>query len=74
MPCEGIVLTPAERRLVSRLVLGKSLRTVSSELNITYETARSTLKSVFQKTGTHRQAELIVKLLSMVGNGYPAWR
>jgi hypothetical protein len=46
------------------LTAGKTLRIAATELNITYQTARSTLKSIFQKTGTHRQSELIIKLLS----------
>ena len=58
--------TPAEAKLVTRLVAGSSLRQAAHELNITYETARTTLKSIFQKTGSHRQAELIIKLLGKV--------
>ena len=58
--------TPAEAKLVDRLVAGKSLRQAAHELKITYETARTTLKSIFHKTGTHRQAELIIKLLGKV--------
>jgi DNA-binding CsgD family transcriptional regulator len=56
-------LTPAEMRLVRKLIDGKSLRSAAEALGITYETARSRLKSIFQKTRTHRQAELVALLL-----------
>jgi DNA-binding CsgD family transcriptional regulator len=51
-------LTEAETRLARRIGLGESLATVAVEERITIETARSRLKAVFHKTGTHRQAEL----------------
>ena len=56
-------LTPAEARLVLRLVAGDSLRSSAKELSIGYETARTTLKSIFQKTGTRRQAELVIVII-----------
>src|SRR4029079_1502421 len=59
-------LTPAEIALVDKLLAGKSLQEAARERKITYETARSTLKSVFFKTGTHRQSELIIRLLTKV--------
>jgi DNA-binding CsgD family transcriptional regulator len=61
-------LTPAEARLVLRLVAGDSLRSSAAALGIGYETARTTLKIVFRKTGTCRQAELaIVTIRAMAG-------
>src|SRR5262245_41309018 len=56
-------LSPAEARLVALLFAGASLRSCTQALGIKYETARSYLKSVFQKTGTHRQAELVLTVL-----------
>src|SRR5262245_35879201 len=56
-------LTPAEARLVVRLITGESLRPCANTLGIKYETVRTHLKSVFQKTGTHRQAELVTVVL-----------
>jgi DNA-binding CsgD family transcriptional regulator len=38
------------------------LGTVADELEISYATARNQLKAVFQKTGAHRQAELVTLL------------
>ncbi|MBR0827356.1 helix-turn-helix transcriptional regulator [Bradyrhizobium manausense] len=52
-------VTPAEARLVSLLAGGLSVEQASERLRIARETARNHLKSVFSKTGTHRQAELI---------------
>jgi DNA-binding CsgD family transcriptional regulator len=53
-------LTPAQARLVVHLVAGASLRSCAKALGVEYETVRSSLKSVFAKTGTHRQAELVL--------------
>ena len=56
-------LTPAEVRLVLRLIEGESLRSSAAALGITYETARTALKSVFQKTRTCRQVELVIVIV-----------
>ena len=56
-------LTPAEARLVLRLMAGDSLRLSAAALGIGYETARTTLKTVFRKTGTCRQAELAIVII-----------
>jgi DNA-binding CsgD family transcriptional regulator len=59
-------LTPAETRLVLLLVKGESLESCAIALNIKYETARSALKSIFQKTGTHRQTELVLMVSNLL--------
>jgi DNA-binding CsgD family transcriptional regulator len=64
-------LTHAEARLVVHLVAGASLRSCAKALGIKYETARSYLKSAFRKTGTHRQAELVLTVFGAVTN-FPA--
>ena len=56
-------LTPAEARVVVRLIEGESLRPCAKTLGIKYETVRTCLKSVFLKTRTHRQAELMVVVM-----------
>jgi DNA-binding CsgD family transcriptional regulator len=61
-------LTPAEARLVIHLVAGASLRSSATALGIKYETARSSLKSVFQKTKTHRQTELVLTVFNAMSN------
>src|SRR5262249_33709747 len=57
-------LTQAEGRLALHLVAGETLRCAAVKLSITYETARSQLKSIFKKTRTHRQAELVIVILT----------
>src|SRR5262245_51409150 len=57
-------LTPAEARLALHLVAGETLRSAEAKLSMTYETARTHLKSIFQKTGTCRQAELVVVIVT----------
>jgi DNA-binding CsgD family transcriptional regulator len=54
-----LCLTSAEGRLVAQLVKGRELADAAERLGVSVHTARSQLKSVFAKTGTHRQAELV---------------
>jgi DNA-binding CsgD family transcriptional regulator len=57
-------LTPAEARLALHLVGGETLRSAAVKLGISYETARTCLKKIFNKTGTCRQAELVIIILT----------
>jgi DNA-binding CsgD family transcriptional regulator len=57
-------LTPAEARLALHLVAGETLRSAEAKLSISYETARTHLKNIFNKTGTCRQAELVVAIVT----------
>ena len=57
-------LTPAEARLALHLVAGETLRSAEAKLSISYETARTHLKNIFSKTGTSRQAELVVAIVT----------
>ncbi len=59
-------LTLAEARLASLVGSGRAPREAGEQLGITEETARTTLKRVFQKTGTTRQSELTALLARMV--------
>ena len=56
-------LTPAEARLTQALVCGKSLEQAAFSLGISLHTVRSSLKNIFSKTDTHRQAELVYRVL-----------
>jgi DNA-binding CsgD family transcriptional regulator len=58
-------LTPAEIRLSCLLAEGKGLREVADRIGVTHETARSQLKSIFGKTNTGRQSELVRLLTSL---------
>jgi DNA-binding CsgD family transcriptional regulator len=57
-------LTAAEARLANRLSAGAALETIADELQISKGTVRNQLKSVFQKTGVHRQSDLVALLAS----------
>jgi DNA-binding CsgD family transcriptional regulator len=56
-------LTPAEARVASLLVSGLPVKRIARELKVGLSTVRTQLKSVFEKTGTHRQSELMRVLL-----------
>ncbi len=58
-------LMPSQARLADLLATGCSLKIAAKQLNITPSTARQYLKLVFQKTGTHRQTELVRKVLQI---------
>lgn len=57
-------LTPAESNLLRELAAGRSLSAAAERLARAGTTARNQLQSIFHKTGTHRQAELVVKVLN----------
>lgn len=58
-------LTRAEARLTLLLVGGKTLTEIAEMLNLSVATVRTQLKYVFEKTHTHRQAELVVLVLRL---------
>lgn len=51
-------LTAAEAKIAGRIARGETIDQAASALRVGRETARTQLKSVFQKTSTRRQAEL----------------
>jgi DNA-binding CsgD family transcriptional regulator len=55
-------LSPAESRLACLLATGIDLAQAASQCGIRVSTARSYLEKIFQKTGCHRQGELIALL------------
>jgi DNA-binding CsgD family transcriptional regulator len=56
-------LTPGEARLALLLISGCSVEEAARRLSVKVTTARSVLRSIFTKTGTNRQADLIRLLL-----------
>ena len=58
-------LTPAEAKLASVIARGASPEIAAGELKISRETVRNQLKSVFAKTDTHRQSELVALILQV---------
>jgi DNA-binding CsgD family transcriptional regulator len=59
-------LTRGEAVLAARLAQGKSIDEAAAELFISAHTARTHLKRIFMKTDTHRQTELVVRMLLTV--------
>lgn len=55
-------ITPAEARLAARLSALRTVEEAADDLGVTVSTARSQLKSVFAKTGTRSQSELLMLL------------
>lgn len=60
-------LTPAEKRLASILSSGCTLEQTAEQMQIQRSTAVSHLKSIFSKTNTNRQSELL-RLLTLLNS------
>jgi DNA-binding CsgD family transcriptional regulator len=56
-------LTPSEAKVAIALVAGQDLRSIAKGQRVSLETVRTQLKSIFAKTATHRQSDLIALLL-----------
>lgn len=59
-------LTKAEAQLAANLSMGKTINQLANEKLLSKHTLRTQLKSVFMKTDTHSQNELIVLLKNVV--------
>jgi DNA-binding CsgD family transcriptional regulator len=59
-------LTPTESRIAQALADGRSLADIAAIHNATLNTVRKQLKSIFDKTGTNRQAQLVTTILRSV--------
>jgi len=57
------MLTPAEVQVALGIAEGKTLAAIAKMRGVATSTTRDQLKSVFVKTGTHRQAELVALLV-----------
>lgn len=64
-------LSGAEARLAIQLSTGEALDQVAARLNISKETSRTQLKSIFAKLAVHRQAELVAMLSNLIGSPHP---
>jgi DNA-binding CsgD family transcriptional regulator/PAS domain-containing protein len=58
-------LTGCEAEIAMRVTHGADLKQISLELSISYTTVRTHLQHIFDKTDTHRQAELVRLLLGL---------
>ena len=57
-------LTAKEIDIAVLLAKGQDLRTVAVTLGISYQTARSHLRSIFAKTDMHRQSDVVRAVLN----------
>jgi DNA-binding CsgD family transcriptional regulator/PAS domain-containing protein len=55
----ALALTPAETRLLEHLVAGETLAEAAARIGVAETTAKAQLRSIFDKAGVRRQAELI---------------
>ena len=53
------LLTPAEVRVVEEVIKGNGADAVATRLGIGLATVRTHMRHIFEKTGTHRQAEVV---------------
>lgn len=60
-------LSPAERRLLEGILTGMSLSEIADTRSVSYNTLKNQLRSVNEKTGIHRQTNL-VRIFSSLSN------
>lgn len=61
-------LSPAECRIATMLADGYALKEIAGALSVQHDTIRKHLQSIYQKTATNRQPELIRLLLNLPTN------
>jgi DNA-binding CsgD family transcriptional regulator len=61
---EAFDLTPAEARVALELSAGQTAEQVAAKRGVALDTVRSQIKSLFAKTGVHRQSELMRLVLT----------
>jgi DNA-binding CsgD family transcriptional regulator len=64
-------LAPAEAEVAVRVARGHGLQYVADELRVTLSTVRVHLQRVFEKTGVHRQTELVRMLIELETSNLP---
>lgn len=59
---EVFELSPAEAQVAVRLVEGQDVETIAAERGVSVGTVRTQVRSLLDKTGTHRQVDLVLRL------------
>lgn len=59
-------MTESEAEVVLRIARGPALSAVAEELCLSVATVKTHLQHAYQKTGTHRQSELVRLTLSLM--------
>jgi DNA-binding CsgD family transcriptional regulator/PAS domain-containing protein len=57
-------LTPSEARVAARIAEGRSPEQIATEGAVSLHTVRAQLRSVYEKLGVNRQAEVVLRVLS----------
>lgn len=60
-------LTRAEAELAAHLAQGKSLENIATARRVKLETVRTQLRTIYKKTATHRQGELVCLASALTG-------
>jgi DNA-binding CsgD family transcriptional regulator len=58
-------LTRSEAEVAVRIARGGDVKEIAEELSVSLATVRTHLQHVFDKTDTHRQSELVRRLLTL---------
>jgi DNA-binding CsgD family transcriptional regulator len=64
-------LSPAECRIVHLLVDGFTPKEIAARVNVQYDTVRKQLQSIFHKTATRRQPDLLRLLMNLPAQSRP---
>ncbi|TAJ27373.1 helix-turn-helix transcriptional regulator [Bosea sp. TND4EK4] len=65
-------LTPGEARVTRVLTSGQSAADIARACGVSVETVRSQIRSILQKLGMHRQAELVGFLAGLIHSSVKA--
>jgi DNA-binding CsgD family transcriptional regulator len=60
------MFTPVEHRICEQLLDGKTVKEIAMSQDIQSDTVKKHLQSIFKKTQTHRQSELIQLLMQFL--------
>lgn len=52
-------ITPREEEIISKIIQGKSYKTISEEMVIAYKTVDNHIQNIYQKTGVRRREQLV---------------
>jgi DNA-binding CsgD family transcriptional regulator len=64
-------VTPAEARLAHALATGLRLEEAACRIGVSLNTARTRLKTIFDKTNVHRQVDLMLLILDSASGPFP---
>nr|WP_277397969.1 LuxR C-terminal-related transcriptional regulator [Paraburkholderia sp. Ac-20340] len=64
-------LSPAECRIVHMLVDGFTAKEIAARVNVQYDTVRKQLQSIYLKTATRRQPDLLRLMMNLPARGRP---